>query len=216
MRDVEKTDVLRVMRVRPLLASVGAGLVASLCCGGSIVFASLGLGLLFGGLGLWRFVPQVLALGALSIVAINYLTYRHAASRIIAVGGPPERLRASMFESALVGLVGMAASFVLLEWLNHGLVHPEAFLSRPLHGGALIPGVPNDRVACATLAPLALALLWALPFPGSRREGAPRLVGRIGVALAGALLAVVLAVDTAATLSPSTAPPHTPITHVRH
>lgn len=204
------------MRIRPLFACIGAGLVASLCCGGSIVFASLGLGLLFGGLGLWRFVPQVLALGALSIVAINYLTYRHAASQLIVAGGRPERLRASMFASSFVGLLAMAASFLLLEWLNHAVVHREAFLSLPKYGGAVIPGVPNDWVAYATLAPLALGLLWALPFPGSPRKGAPRLVGRIGVALASALLAVVLAVDTAATLSPSTAPPHTPVTHVRH
>ncbi len=48
---------------KPIGASVAEGLVASLCCGGSLVFAWLGLGALYGALGLSRYVPQVLAIG---------------------------------------------------------------------------------------------------------------------------------------------------------
>src|SRR5712692_8698251 len=48
----------------PIAESCGIGLVASLCCGGSIVFAGIGLGALYSSLGLARFVPPALVLGA--------------------------------------------------------------------------------------------------------------------------------------------------------
>lgn len=63
----------------PAVSSVGAGLVASLCCGEALVFGSIGLGAFYGALGLSRYIPQSLAAGALSIVAIKYLFYRKVA-----------------------------------------------------------------------------------------------------------------------------------------
>ena len=64
------------LKAKPIAGSVVAGLLASLCCGGSLIFASIGLGVFYSTLGLSRFVPEALAAGALSIVAINYLCYR--------------------------------------------------------------------------------------------------------------------------------------------
>jgi len=64
------------LKAKPIAGSVVAGLLASLCCGGSLIFASIGLGVFYSTLGLSRFVPEALAAGALSIVAINYLYYR--------------------------------------------------------------------------------------------------------------------------------------------
>jgi hypothetical protein len=69
-----------------LTGSCAAGLIASLCCGGSLVFASIGLGAFWAAFGLSRYLPQVLATGALSIIAINYFFYRRAAARISSAG----------------------------------------------------------------------------------------------------------------------------------
>ena len=80
---------------KPLGSSLLAGLVASLCCGGSLFFDSVGLGALYGALGLSRYVPQVLAVGALSIVTINYWFYCRAAQRTRADPGKPISTRAS-------------------------------------------------------------------------------------------------------------------------
>ncbi len=200
------------MRPRPLVGSLVAGLVASLCCGGSLVFASLGLGLAYGALGLWRFVPQALALGALSIALINFFGYARAARRVGAPGGSTVGLRRGMFISASVGIAGMAASFVLLEWLNHAVVNPHAFLPLPDYGAALVPGVPNVRLlfAAASFAPL--ALLWVAPFPESARPGA---LVRAGVYAASGVVVAALAVATLAAIGPTQAAPseHTPVHH---
>lgn len=154
------------LKAKPLAGGVAPGLIASVCCGGSLIFASVGLGTLFGALGLWRYIPQVLAAGALFIVAINYFYYRHLAKRVPL---PSNReivaLRQGMFMSASLGIAAMAASFVFLEWLNHAVVNPHRFLSRPEYGQALVPGVPNIRLIYALASFFALSLLWALPFP---------------------------------------------------
>jgi hypothetical protein len=70
-----------------------------------------------------------------------------------------------MFISTAIGLVVMAGSFILMEWLNHAVVHGDRFLARPEYGQAFIRGVPNTTLlyVCATF--LVLAVLWALPFP---------------------------------------------------
>jgi hypothetical protein len=64
---------IEYLKAKPVGGSVVVGLLASLCCGGSLIFASIGLGVFYLALGLSRFIPQALAAGALSIVAINYL-----------------------------------------------------------------------------------------------------------------------------------------------
>jgi len=157
---------MKQVKAKPLAGSVVAGLVASVCCGGSLIFASVGLGAFYGALGLWRYVPQVLAAGALSIVAINYLYYRRLTKHaLLSSERDLVALRQGMFVSASLGIAAMAVSFVFLEWFNHAVVNPHRFLSRPEYGQALIPGVPNIRLFYALASFSALALLWALPFP---------------------------------------------------
>ena len=148
---------------KPLAGSFITGLVASLCCGGSLIFASIGLGAFYSALGLSRFVPQALAAGAITIVAINYLFYRRAAKRL---SGSSNTFREKMFISAAIGLVMMAGTFIFLEWLNHGVVHADRFLTRPEFSQALVKGVPNVELLYVAATFFALVALWALPFPG--------------------------------------------------
>lgn len=151
---------------KPLSGSGIAGLIASLCCGGSLIFASMGLGAFYSTLGLARYIPQALAAGALSIISINYFYYRGVAKRAFSAGGVnPAHVRRTMFISAAAGLVVMSGSFVFLEWLNHAVVNAHRFLAHSQYGRALIPGVPNIRLIYALASFAALALLWALPFP---------------------------------------------------
>jgi len=189
------------INARPLVSSISAGLVASLCCGGSLVFASVGLGAFYGALGLSRYIPQALAAGALCTVMINYFFYRRA-------GEPSHRTRAgnildlrkAMFCSAALGLAAMATSFLFLEWLNHAVVNPH-FLSRPEYGQALIPGVPNVRLLYTLASFWALALLWALPWPlNPIGEGMPAVLHRslrVGVFTATAAVLVIVVVNAA-------------------
>jgi hypothetical protein len=156
------------LKAKPIAGSVIVGLFASLCCGGSLIFASIGLGVFYSTLGLSRFIPQALAAGALSIVAINYLYYR----RMVKKGSVgPVALQQKMFISTALGLAVMAGSFIFMEWLNHAVVHGDRFLARPEYSQALIKGVPNITLlyVCATF--FALALLWALPFPQRDSSG---------------------------------------------
>lgn len=188
------------MKTKPVVASAGAGLITSLCCGGSLVFSSVGLGAFFSALGLWRYVPQVLAAGALSILAINYAFYRRAADSVHLQGGDVRELRRAMFMSAALGLTLMVGSFVFLEWLNHAVVNPHRFLARPEYGEALVPGVPNIRLVYALVSFTALTLLWTLPFPRRISErtgnaGTMRRVLRAGVFVASAGLLIALLVD---------------------
>jgi hypothetical protein len=185
------------LKAKPIAASAAVGVIASLCCGGSLIFASVGLGVFYSGLGLWRYVPQALAAGAVSIVGINYLFYRHFAKR---GSGNAIALREKMFISAAVGLVVMAGGFIFLEWLNHAVVNAERFLVRPEYSQALIKGVPNVTLlyVCATF--FALALLWALPFPhpvssSPQVAGRMRQVMRIAVFGATTILIIGVLVD---------------------
>ena len=156
------------LKAKPIAGSVVVGLFASLCCGGSLIFASIGLGVFYSTLGLSRFIPQALAAGAVSIVAINYVYYRQMVKKGTA---RPVALRQKMFISTAIGLAVMAGSFVFMEWLNHAVVHGDRFLARPEYSQALIKGVPNTTLlyVCATF--FALALLWALPFPQRDSSG---------------------------------------------
>jgi len=182
------------------VSSVGAGLIASLCCAGSLVFGSIGLGAFYGALGLSRYIPQALTAGALSIAAINYLFYRRAAERAHqAGGGNILALRQVMFSSSALGITAMTVSIVFFEWLNHAVVNP-GFLSRPEYGEALIRGVPNMRLLYALASFWALALLWVLPWPGFSAIGQERPVAlqrrmRAGVFAVTAGILVVLVVN---------------------
>src|SRR5262249_35621573 len=149
---------------KPIAASAVAGLLASLCCGGSLIFASVGLGAFYSTLGLSRYTPQALAAGTLTILAINYLYYRHMAKRENAEQALV-LLQRRMFVSTAIGLAVMAGSFILMEWLNHAVVHADRFLARPEYGQAIIKGVPNTTLLYVGATFVALAVLWALPFP---------------------------------------------------
>ncbi len=139
--------VTKSVRARLVGSNVITALIASLCCGGSLLFASIGLGGFFSALGLSRYVPQALAAGALSIAAVNYFAHRHLAACGACRGdGDLITLRRGMFGSAAFGVAVMAVSFVLLEWLNHAVVHPQRFLIHARYGAALIPGVPNSSL----------------------------------------------------------------------
>lgn len=188
--------VVKHLKAKPIAASVVAGLLASLCCGGSLIFASAGLGVFYSSLGLSRYTPQALAVGALSILAINYLYYRHAANQKSA-GSASGLLRQKMFVSTAIGLAVMAGSFIFMEWLNHAVVHGDRFLARPEYGQALIKGVPNTTLlqVCATF--FALAVLWALPFPGRNPSDAQddgRTAKALRVAVFGGITALLFGV----------------------
>jgi len=155
---------IELLKAKPIAASVVAGLLASLCCGGSLIFASVGLGAFYSTLGLSRYTPQALAAGAISILAVNYLCFRQLVKQERA-GHSIVLLRRKMFISTAIGLAVMGGSFIFMEWLNHAVVHGDRFLARPEYGQAVIKGVPNTTLfyVCATF--FALATLWALPFP---------------------------------------------------
>lgn len=200
---------------------MAAGLIASLCCGGSLIFASIGLGGLWSLIGLSRFIPQALAAGALLIVAINYFFYHRAAERVAdADDGRIPGLRRGMFLSTALGLGVMATGFVFLEWLNHAVVDPHRFLVHSQYGQALIPGVPNVRLLYALASFAALALLWALPFPqpGGGVVSAVRWSLRGGVFVATAAVIVVLAVGAMKVQVPGgqVGEQHSPATQRRH
>ena len=182
---------------KPLAGSFITGFIASLCCGGSLIFASIGLGAFYSALGMWRFVPQALAAGAITIVAINYLFYRRAAKH---ASGGSNALRQKMFISTAVGLVMMAGTFIFLEWLNHAVVHADRFLARPEFSQALIKGVPNIELLYVGATFFALALLWALPFPPrvsatAHDDGWMKRAGRVAVFGATTVLIIGVVAD---------------------
>src|SRR5260221_6077960 len=67
----------------PLGSSLVVGLVASLCCGGGLVFAAIGLGAVYGALQVSRYIPQALAIGTILITPVNWLYYRRKAASMI-------------------------------------------------------------------------------------------------------------------------------------
>jgi hypothetical protein len=192
-----RPETLAYPNLKPLAGSFITGLIASLCCGGSLIFASIGLGAFYSSLGLFRYIPQALAAGALSIAVINYLTYRHAARR---ANHRSVALRQKMFVNTAIGLIAMACAFILLEWLNHAVVHGDRFLARPEFGQALIKGVPNVELLYVFATFITIALLWALPFPRSAHaspnsDSRIRRAMRIAVFGAGMVLAIGVVLD---------------------
>ena len=164
-------SVTNAGQARVVAASIGAGLIASVCCGGSLVFVPLGLGAAYLALGLSRYIPQALAAGALAIATINYGFYAHRAP-CADCAGSLERLdlRRRMMRSFAAGLVVMVSSFVFLEWLNHAVVNGHRFLTHHAFRVALITGVPNDHLAYALATFAVRGALWALPFPQQAPE----------------------------------------------
>jgi hypothetical protein len=166
----------------PLAGSLAVGLVASLCCGGGLLFGPIGLGALYGELQMSRYIPQTLAIGAILIALLNWIYYRRKAARLLAAKATCDcgSLQRAMLLSALLGLVMMAVSFVFLEWLNHAVVNAARFMGHHQYGGAIIPGVPNSRFAYLALTLLVLPVLAILPLPqaneasGDRETAAPR------------------------------------------
>ncbi len=157
--------------MRPIGGSLLVGLVAALCCGGSLVFGAVGLGAFYSALQLGRHIPEALATAAVLIGLLNWFYYRRKAARIDTADthGTGE-LRRTMLLSTLVGLVMMTLSFVFLEWLNHGVVNASHFMTRPEYAGAVIPGVPNVHLGYVAMTFLVLAVLYFMPLaPKVRR-----------------------------------------------
>jgi hypothetical protein len=154
-------------QTRVAAVSIGTGLIASICCGGSLLFGAVGLGAAYSALGLGRYIPQALAAGALAIAAINY-GFAARRARCADCAGSLERheVRWSMVRNAAVGLVGMVLSFVFFEWLNHAVVNGSRVSMHHAYRG-LISGVPNNHLAYALASFAALGLLWAMPLPRS-------------------------------------------------
>jgi SAM-dependent methyltransferase len=148
----------------PVGGSLAAGFVIAVCCGGLPLFASIGLGVGFAGLRLWRFVPVFLALGTAVIVALNWVYYRGKAQ----VSGASTPLRRAMFVSTGVGLAFMAGGVILLDRLeNVPAVHDK--VEHYMEGDNEEPSGASSRALVLALAsfPLGLLALRALPFPGS-------------------------------------------------
>ena len=178
---------IKYLKAKPIAGSIVVGLLASLCCGGSLIFASIGLGVFYSTLGLSRFIPQALA-GGCPFHRCDQLSLLSSDGKKKGSGGPVA-LQQKMFISTAIGLAVMAGSFVFMEWLSHAVVHGDRFLARAEYSQAFIKGVPNITLlyVCATF--FALALLWALPFPrhdsSSMQDG-----GRMGKAVRVAVFGV--------------------------
>jgi len=161
-----------VPEAKPLAGGLISGLVASLCCGGSLVWGLFGLAALYRTLKLWQYVPQFLGAGALLIVGINWLYYWRKA-RVGCDAAACASLRRGMLASAAISLVVMFGSFVFLTWLNHAVVNAQRFMKIAKYAQALIPGVPNSEFAYAIASLIGgLIVIALLPFPRGQREAA--------------------------------------------
>ncbi len=164
----------------PLGGGLAVGLVASLCCGGGLLFGAIGLGALYSALGVSRYIPQALTGGAILIGLLNWLYYRRKAARLLLAGTADSNrgaLRRAMLLSAFLGLVMMAVSFVFLEWFNHAVVIAARFMSHNQYGGAIIPGIPNSHLVYLAMTLLVLPALAILPLPQMTETSANRDVG---------------------------------------
>lgn len=160
----------------PILGGLTVGFVGSLCCGGGLIFGTIGLGAAYSALGVARYIPEALAAATILIALLNWLYYRRKAQRLRAddPGCDCSLMRQTMLWSAFAGLVMMAGSFLLLEWLNHGVVHAAHFMHNPEFAAALIPGVPNSHLGYLAATFLALPLLAILPLGDERRATSMR------------------------------------------
>src|SRR5215467_12448381 len=148
----------------PILGGILLGFVASLCCGGTMIFVAIGLGAFYSSLQLSHYIPEALATGATLIMLLNWFYYRRKAAKLLDARGSYDRasLRGAMLLSSLIGLVKMSLIFVFLEWLNHGVVHAAHFMANPAYSTALIPGVPNSHLGYLALTYLSLLALAVL------------------------------------------------------
>ncbi len=121
-----------------------------------------------------------------------------------------------MLISAASALAVMAVSLVFLEWLDHAVVHPAGFLFRPEYGQALIPGVPNIRLAYVLAGFAAFGVLWALPFPHSANRNTPAAPARERAGLRRAVLVVTAGVVLALLVSPGGHPQNSLQVGVEH
>lgn len=152
--------------IRPMGGSLLVGLVAALCCGGSLVFGAIGLGAFYSSLQLGRHIPEALATAAVLIGLLNWFYYHTKAASIDpADSRRGDELHRTMLLSTFLGLAMMAVSFVLLEWLNHGVVNASHFMTRPEYAGAIVPGVPNMHLGYVAMTFLVLVVLYFLPWP---------------------------------------------------
>jgi hypothetical protein len=163
----------------PLGGSLAVGLVASLCCGGGLLFGSIGLGAVYGAMRMSQYIPEALAGGAILIALVNWLYYRTKAARMLAakVDCVCGSLRSAMLLSAFLGLLMMAVSFVFLEWLNHAVINAARFMGHHQYGGAIIPGVPNSRLVYLAMTLLVLPVLAILPLPQTTETSGEGAVG---------------------------------------
>jgi hypothetical protein len=158
----------------PIVAGILLGFLASLCCGGSMIFVAIGLGVFYSSLQLSHYIPEALATGAILITLLNWLYYRHKAARMLTATGGYDRgsMRRAILVSGLIGLVKMSVTFIFLEWLNHGVIHAAHFMGNPENSAALIPGVPNSHLVLLALTYLSLPVLTVLPLPETDRAAA--------------------------------------------
>jgi len=149
----------------PILGGLAVGFIGSLCCGGGLIFGAIGFGAAYSALGVARYIPEALTIATILIALLNWLYYRRKARLMRAgdAGCHCRRVRQKMLWSAGAGLAMMAGSFVLLEWLNHGVIHAAHFMHSPEFAAALIPGVPNSHLAYIAATFLVLPLLAILP-----------------------------------------------------
>ncbi len=129
------------------------------------------MGALYSAFGIARYIPEALAGSAVLILLLNWLYYRRKAAKVLACGVDCDcsSLRRSALWSTFIGLAMMAAAFVFLEWLNHGVVHAAHFMHNPEFATAMIPGVPNSHLGYVALTFLALPVLAMLPLPQKSR-----------------------------------------------
>ena len=150
----------------PLVGSLLVGFIASLCCGGSLVFGAIGLGAFYGSLRMSRYIPEALAAGAVLIGLLNWLYYnrKFVKSQTTEMCCNLANLRSTMVISTFLGLVLMASTFLFFEWLNHAIVNSERFMVRPDFANTIIPGVRNQRLLIVAATFLILPVVGFLPF----------------------------------------------------
>lgn len=107
-----------------------------MCCGGLPLYATTGLGTIFAGLRIWRFLPPIVGAGMLVIVAISWWFCRRKTTR----GMPPGPARRAMLVNAGIGLAVMAAAVFGPDRLEHAGVidveHVHPGTSAESHPGA--------------------------------------------------------------------------------
>lgn len=99
----------------PIVAGILLGFLASLCCGGSMIFVAIGLGVFYSSLQLSHYIPEALATGAILITLLNWLYYRHKAARMLTATGGYDRgsMRRAILVSGLIRVGENVCDFYL-------------------------------------------------------------------------------------------------------